>query len=305
MSLSRFAGQFNAIAFAYGAGFPDAPTALTVIAGSGVSGASALTTQGSIITLSDGRVVTPLATNAPIIVGTGANLETVTPSAVTNNLQSNLYGTTSSVTATYANGHSAGDRISSGTVGLQEAINFANAAGGGTVIVDGSWALYGGTQAMLSAAVLPSNGSVSILDLRTGAGTAQSVTVVIPAATVDTMFTTPVTLVAAPGAGNAIDVIDMVVEAVFGSSAFTGGGAIQASYGTGVTTPATATIAATFLTTFSANQMAKVAGTIAASTASTAVVNQAVTLTNATAVFAAGTGASLIVKLYYRTLTGL
>ena len=65
-------------------------------------------------------------------------------------VQSSLYGPTATVTATWTNAHYAGDRVSSGTAGLQEAINFANSKGsGGTVIVDAAWTTQGGTTAIL------------------------------------------------------------------------------------------------------------------------------------------------------------
>ena len=73
------------------------------------------------------------------------------------------------MTATFSNAHGTGDPISSGTFGLQEAINAAAGFGGGTVIIDARWALFGGTNAMIAAAVLPSG--VTIQDNRGGSGT--------------------------------------------------------------------------------------------------------------------------------------
>lgn len=122
----------------------------------------------------------------------------------------------------------------------------------------------------------------------------------ITAAQLIAMFTTPVALFPAPGAGKYIDIISVNVEYKYGTAQYTGGGALQLSYGAGVTTPATATIAGTFLTGPVANQVIKVAGALASALAS-AVNNVAVNLTNATAVFAAGDGTvDLIVN--YRIL---
>ena len=105
----------------------------------------------------------PLATNAPVLVGTGSVQETLTPSAVTNL----PVGQNSTVTFTPTNAHGNGTILASGTVGLQEALNdLSNFGGGGAVTVDGYWAQLGGTTAMIAAAANPGGSSVSILDLR-------------------------------------------------------------------------------------------------------------------------------------------
>ena len=166
MAATRFAAQFNANEYAYGVG-PTPPAALLVDIGTTVGGAGTLTLAKGQITLADGTSVSPLNINAPITVGIGANAETVTPTAVSGgSLQG--YDQTS-VTATFTNAHGTGDPISSGTFGLQEAINAAAGFGGGTVIIDARWALFGGTNAMIAAAVLPSG--VTIQDNRGGGGT--------------------------------------------------------------------------------------------------------------------------------------
>ncbi len=95
----------------------------------------------------------------------------------------------------------------------------------------------------------------------------------------------------------------MFVENKFLTAAFAVGGAIQLSYGTGVTTPASATIAATFLTAPVADQSIKVAGALA-SALSSAVVNAAITLAAATADFTTGAG-SLRLRIAFRVVTGL
>jgi hypothetical protein len=298
MPLSRFASQYPATSFAYGTAY--AP-ALQVVSGPNASGAGSLTLGFGYFITTDGiQVNAPLNTNAPINVGIGSSIETVTPSGVSNSTPQQ-FGT-STVTATFGQAHGNGDQVRSGTYGLQEAINYANSQGGGQVLVDAAWTQLGGTSAVLNAAVLPANGTVSILDIRSGNSAISTVTVPITNAQVLAMFTTPIQLVAAPGAGNMINVIDMTVENVFLTAAFAAGGAIQASYGAGVTTPATATIATTFLTAPAANQVIKVAGALA-SALSSAVLNTAVNLTCATANFTTG-GGSLIVKLRYAVQTG-
>lgn len=98
-----------------------------------------------------------------------ANLETVTPSAMTiapcppSNLNSG--GRTQCITFTgnFSNTHGQMVVVKSGTLGLQEAINVATFSGGGIVVVDSSW---GGTTAMITGAF--GNSSVGIQDNRTG-----------------------------------------------------------------------------------------------------------------------------------------
>jgi len=106
----------------------------------------------------------PLTTNTPVLVGTGSTQETVTPSAVTNL----PIGQSSSVafsSTTYAHGN--GTNLASGTVGLQEALNFlSNSGNGGGVVVDGRWAQLGGTTAMITSAANPSGSAVFIIDNR-------------------------------------------------------------------------------------------------------------------------------------------
>lgn len=128
----------------------------------------------------------------------------------------------------------------------------------------------------------------------------------VTAAAVIAMFTTGIPLVAAQGAGTLIEVVSIFFDGIFGSAAFTGGGAIAAYYGTNHTgVLASATIPAAFLTTFSANQGALVAGAIASSTAMAGILNTGLVLSNATGVFAAGTGCTGILTVVYRVHVGL
>src|SRR5476651_641372 len=194
MPLSRFAGMFNANEYYYGG--PGGPPPLVVNVTNGVAGVTALQLEFGGIALNDGTQPVPLNVNAPINVGIGANLELVTPTAVSNATPF-AYGS-SSVTANFANVHGVGDLISSGSNGLQEAINAANAAGGGTVIIDGRWTQNGGTQAMVAAATVPA--SVTVDDNRSGGQAIQTATINIPNAAVKTLFSVGTQLLPAPGA---------------------------------------------------------------------------------------------------------
>jgi hypothetical protein len=157
------ATQFFAVDYAYGIN-PEVEAGIVVL-GTSASGAGTVTVNKPTITLGgnpvNGRSVSVYNTNAPISIGNGSNAETVTPSAVSNVFP----GGTTQITATFSNIHGSGCLITSGTVGLQEAINdCVNRSGGGAVVIDGRWVQYGGTTAMLTAAVGGTN--VIILDYR-------------------------------------------------------------------------------------------------------------------------------------------
>lgn len=164
MSLTRFAGRFNALAFAYGVQPEVGP--LQVSGGAVPSGAQTLSLEFGFCTTGDGVIFFPLNVNAPITIGSGANGETVTPTSIAAATPT-IYNT-SLLSATFANAHGTGDLISSGSYGLQEAINYVASQGGGSVVTDARWTALGGTTAMLAAAVLPANGSVVIEDRRVG-----------------------------------------------------------------------------------------------------------------------------------------
>ncbi len=295
---SKFAGLINAAEFAYG--INKTTPALQVINGPNATGSAALTLAFGYTQTSDGIVFNPLNTNAPITVGGNSSTETVTPSAVSNSTPT-IYSSPS-VTATYTYLHGNGDSIRSGTVGLQEALNYAASIGGGVVIVDAGWYALGGTIAILDAATVPAG--VSIWDNHAGSAPTQSVTVPLTLAQIQNAFTTSVPIIPAPGAGNMIDVIDATLNLIFGTNAFTTGGAAQLSYGTGTTYPASATIAAAVYTGLAANTIVKVAGAATSSTSSN-YLNKPIDYANATAAFAAGTGCSGVLQVNYKVLTGL
>jgi len=156
-AISDFSGIHNAFSFAYGVNGKVSP--LRVIIGNGATGASTITVGplGS-ITTADGLVIYPLATTAPILVGGGANQETVTPSAVSQNTDGSW-----TISATFSNLHGVGDTVSSATIGLIEAVNYAHNKGG-LVVVDGSWVQAGGTNSTITSNKGYTN--VSVLDAR-------------------------------------------------------------------------------------------------------------------------------------------
>lgn len=133
----------------------------------------------------------------------------------------------------------------------------------------------------------------------------QEALITIPNANILTLYSAGFQLIAAPGAGFVIDIDTIILDYLYATAAFTAGGAIQANYGTGVAAAATATVAATFLTSPSANQITKLNGSTGMSNlASSAVINTAVYLTCATQNFATG-GGSLVALVQYRIVQGM
>jgi hypothetical protein len=299
MSLSVFAGMYNADQFAYG--WPSSKAGvLQVTQGSTVSGAYTIVCSPTLLQTIDGINI-PITTSTPIMIGSDSGLEIVTPTAVsTNNLGGLL------ITATFSNAHGTGAQVRSGDAGLAEAVAAAAAAGGGQVVVTAGWTRNGGTSAILASTTIPAG--VTVTDNRgTGAGGSgiQIATVPLTLAQLQGAFTTPVQVVPAPGATSVIDVIDATLNLVFGSAAFSGGGAAQLSYGTGVTTAASSTWAAANFTGLAANRIDKVLGANIAATTTSTVLNKAVNYTNATAVFTAGTGGSGLLSVSYRIINGV
>lgn len=161
------AGVFNAANFAYGYGLTPSGgnTGGVLLSGNNATGAGSVIVvrspqpfQPASVVLADGSSLDPYNVNAPITIN-DANAETVTPTAVSINTDGTV-----SITANLSHTHGQGAIISSGTAGLQEALNAANAAGGGVVVIDQEWVGLGGTQAILNAATIPAN--VSIVDNR-------------------------------------------------------------------------------------------------------------------------------------------
>jgi len=90
----------------------------------------------------DGTVILPLVVNGVLNVGLGSTAETVVITAVSNPTPS--IPNTATFTAVFANAHSAGEPITSGSGGVQEAANNRRGAGGGLVSLTPSWFLWAG-----------------------------------------------------------------------------------------------------------------------------------------------------------------
>jgi hypothetical protein len=142
----------------------------------------------------------------------------------------------------------------------------------------------------------------------------KAVQVTLTQAQVVGMFATPVQLIAAPAAGNAVFIDSCVLNRVGGSAVFTGGGTIVVQYtntihGAGLSATAGATAAAaTFLTSTTTNGFQALTGLnmgpVGAGTTSSSIIATGIFLSNQGAAFAnAGAGASVIVTISYTAST--
>lgn len=148
---ASFGGIKNATDFAYGltSGIP----ALNVAPGStnGTTGSSTITLNTGVVSPSNQQPFSPITTNTPITIGFGGNQETVTPTGVSGCGAGQPLGACQ-VTAAFTLVHGPNEPVTTGTYGLQEAINSAFSAGGGIVAVSSGWVSLGGTSAIITAA---------------------------------------------------------------------------------------------------------------------------------------------------------
>lgn len=94
------------------------------------SGSATITLSTGVVVFPDGSSIIPFNTYTPITVGAGSDIETVTPSAVSNCNQQGC-----SVTATFSNAHSVGEGVGPADHGIGEAISVLG-GGGGLIVVD-------------------------------------------------------------------------------------------------------------------------------------------------------------------------
>jgi hypothetical protein len=120
-------------------------------------------------------------------------------------------------------------------------------------------------------------------------------TIPVTAAQIIAMYTTPIELVAAVD-GSLIVVDDIVLRITRTATAFTGGGAVEFRYTDGSGAKVTADMAATVITG-SAGTVYTVNKSIV--TSLTGVVSSPIVMTNATQVFAAGTGTGVVTIKYH------
>lgn len=124
----------------------------------------------------------------------------------------------------------------------------------------------------------------------------QTVVVTLTAAQIIAMGTTPVSLIAAPGASKCIIVDNISFKMVTTATAFTGGGAVEFRYTDASGTKVTADVAAAVITAAAGTSFTNVRGIEASLTG---IVNAAIVVRNGTAAFAAGTGTATLTIDYH------
>lgn len=159
---------------------------------------------------------------------------------------------------------------------------------------------YGAARVAQQAATATSFSALQNLGLvASGADySVQHVTKALTAANIIAMYTTPVALIAAQGAGKSIVVTKLVFTITRTSTAFTGGGAAIVQYGStangGGTQALDSTLAATVITGAAGATVSARNGAVISDLAGATIQNAGLYISNATAVFAAGTGTAAV-----------
>lgn len=177
-SQSFVGGRFVARNYAY-------PGVSIGVGNNNAAGAATISLNAGSVRLQDGRTIVPFSAGGfsiqgqpgafpaiPITVGAGTTKETVTPTAVSGCFVGAPQNTCK-ITATFANAHGQGELVTSGSAGIQEAINDAAYWGGGVVAVDSSANFYLGGAQTVTTALAAANviAGVSVEDDRTSAAT--------------------------------------------------------------------------------------------------------------------------------------
>lgn len=128
-------------------------------------------------------------------------------------------------------------------------------------------------------------------------GVAQRRTTTLTTAQVLALFTTPVSLIPAPGAGKYIEVLSVVVKTTFNTIAYTGANALELRYTDGAGTKVTGDIAAALINA-AATRIDKAVAVAATSLVANAAVVAAVPVANP----AAG-NSPITIDILYRIVT--
>lgn len=126
-------------------------------------------------------------------------------------------------------------------------------------------------------------------------GTGNVAVVSLTSAQILALNATPVTLVAAPGAGKTIVVRGITLKMVTTATGYANGGALEFRYTNASGAKVTADIAAAVVTAGAGTSYTSVAGV---TTSLTGVVNSPIIVDNATAAFITGTGTAVVTVAY-------
>ena len=141
-SVSRFGGLYTAASHGQ--------WQAQVYTGTITTGVTTIRLYTPTVTLPDGRTIVPFSTSAPLLVGTGASQELVTPTVVAGCGKYDPTLGDCTITANFTYIHGEGEIVQSGTFGLAEAVADAWASGGGNVMIDAEWTGMGGTNAVIT-----------------------------------------------------------------------------------------------------------------------------------------------------------
>ena len=172
---------------------------------------------------------------------------------------------------------------------------------------DNAGVFTGGNLAAVQAALTAQNANNALSNPVTSANLdpqiLQYVSFPLTLAQILALHGTPITIVAAQGAGTLIEVVSAVLNLVYGSAAYAGGGVVSLNYGNTANLAVTAGIAAAVFTGLGANEIETMTGPV--TLASSVCLNQPLVLLAATANFTVGTGGSATLKVAYRVHSGL
>ena len=188
---------------------------------------------------------------------------------------------------------------SQSTVSASGYFNAGTAYNGvGTEVVTGDYVnVYSTTDSTLSVYRLTNTSGVITTSFVSGTVSAR---VAATAAQINAMYTTPITLLAAPGANRQYIFLGANVTIDYGSAQFASGGAMHVQYATttaGGGTKASATVADTVLTGITADSSFTFIPAAVVATAVASIVNQPLCLSNATGVFTTGTGSTAVIGI--------
>ena len=141
--------------------------------------------------------------------------------------------------------------------------------------------------------------------LRVPLAVAQYATVNMTLAQFLGMYATPFQILAAPGSGVMNIVHSCAINMHYGSAALVGGGAVGLQYGSTshlAAPPASATEAATDFTGASASTMFRFGGGLSTGAVVSTAANTAIYISNTSAAFTVGTGATFTVDVWYSTV---
>lgn len=277
------------------------PTWVTPTVGTGLSLTTNATTLSyaltTPVTVSNGGTGATSLTAHDVLVGNGTSAITLVAPSATSGIPLVSNGAAADPSFTTA-------VVAGGGTGLTSATAYAVLCGGTTSTA----ALQSIASVGTSGQVLTSNGAGALPTFQAAGGALSTASVTLTSAQVKALHATPITLVAAPGAGKAILVFTSIAQLNYGgTNAFvnSGGFPINIFYGNGTTSGITgAGLLANTQITATSNQFAQ--GYSQNNSASSVALNAAVVVSQGSATEITGNAAgdnTIDVQIWYLTVT--